>query len=818
MRWLADLLDDLRYALRSLRNNRTFAFAAVLTLGLGIGVNTAIFSVVNALLFRPLPVRDAERLVVFGSRDPGTTTLGPMSYSDLQDYRTATREILEDVAGYTVGFIGLAPEHGRPARVLVTWVTGNYFELLETQPPLGRVIRTPEGTAGRIDPVVMLGHTTWQRRFNGDPSVIGKTARLNGRPCTIIGVVPPQFVGTFAFSESEVYLPINWSSGFPHDDRGTRMLHTIARLREGVTIQRAQALADVVALRLGQEHPTTNAGVSVRVLPERVARPEENNAQSNQFVAAALIGLVALVLLVAEVNVTSLLLARSVNRRKELAVRAALGASRGRLVRHLLAESAVLCWLGGAVGIALGAVAARALTLVRLPGDLPVRFDFQLDHRVVTYALALTTATAIIVGITVAWRLSRISVDEGLRARGYGATPSRPAHRMRKTLMVAQVAVTFVLAIAGGLFARSLSKAERADLGFAADRVLNVQMDIEQVGYSESKGRAVFGDVERRVRALPGVEDAAYAFSVPFGYVNLGTGVQAEDRPVEPSEQLRVGKNIVDTHYFSTLSIRIESGRSFTEADTYYAPRVAIVNRRLADLLWPGQDAIGRRFKEAGESGPWMKVVGVTTTGKYRVLFEDPQPYFYVPIAQNYTALRVLHVRTSLAPERVARDVERAIHGLEPNLPLYDVQSMTKALDSARGRFLVRAAALFAGVLALLAVVLTVAGLYGLMSYLTSERTHEIGVRIALGATAASIARLVAGEAVRLTVIGAAIGVVGAYTSAQLLRRLLFGVEPTDWASFAVALVCLLLVTVAATLIPVRRAARMSPLPALRSE
>jgi predicted permease len=818
MRWLADLLDDLGYALRSLRNSRTFAFAAVLTLGLGIGVNTAVFSVVNALLFRPLPVRDAERLVVLGSRGPGTTALGPMSYSDLQDYRTATRGTLEDVAGYTVGFIGLAPERGRPARVLVTWVTGNYFELLDTQPPLGRVIRSPEGTPGRIDPVVMLGHTTWQQRFDGDPAVIGKTVRLNGRPCTIIGVVPPQFVGTFAFSESEVYLPINWSPGFPHDDRGTRILHTIARLREGATIERAQALADVIALRLGLKHPETNAGVGVRVLSERVARPEENNAQSNQFVAAVLIGLVALVLLVAEVNVTSLLLARSEHRRKELAVRAALGASRGRLVRHLLAESAVLSCLGGAAGIAWGAVAVRALTLVRLPGDLPVRFDFHLDHRVVTYALGLTTATAIIVGIAVAWRLSRINVGEMLGARGYGATPSRQAHRMRKALVVAQVAVTFVLAIAGALFARSLSEAERADLGFAADRVLNVQMDIEQIGYAESKGRAFFGDVERRVRALPGVENAAYAFSVPFGYVNLGAGVQAEDRPVDRSEQLRAGKNIVDPHYFSTLSIRIESGRSFTEADTHDAPRVAIVNRRLADLLWPGQDAIGRRFKEAGDSSPWMEVAGVTATGKYRLLFEDPQPYFYVPIAQNYTALRVLHVRSSLAPERLARDVERAIHGLEPDLPLYDVQSMTKALDSGRGRFLVRVAALFAGVLALIALVLTIAGLYGIVSYVTSERTHEIGVRIALGATAASIARLVAGEAVRLTMIGAAIGFVGAYTSAQLLRRLLFGVEPTDWASFAVALVCLLLLTVAAIWIPVRRAARMDPLPALRSE
>jgi predicted permease len=389
---------------------------------------------------------------------------------------------------------------------------------------------------------------------------------------------------------------------------------------------------------------------------------------------------------------------------------------------------------------------------------------------------------------------------------------------MRKALVVAQVAVTFVLAIAGALFARSLSEAERADLGFAADRVLNVQMDIEQIGYAESKGRAFFGDVERRVRALPGVENAAYAFSVPFGYVNLGAGVQAEDRPVDRSEQLRAGKNIVDPHYFSTLSIRIESGRSFTEADTHDAPRVAIVNRRLADLLWPGQDAIGRRFKEAGDSSPWMEVAGVTATGKYRLLFEDPQPYFYVPIAQNYTALRVLHVRSSVAPERLTRDVERAIHGLEPDLPLYDVQSMTKALDSGRGRFLVRVAALFAGVLALIALVLTVAGLYGIVSYVTGERMHEIGVRIALGATAASIARLVAGEAVRLTMIGAVIGFAGAYTCAQLLRRVLFGVEPTDWASFAAALACLLLLTVAATWIPVRRAARMNPLPALRSE
>jgi predicted permease len=389
---------------------------------------------------------------------------------------------------------------------------------------------------------------------------------------------------------------------------------------------------------------------------------------------------------------------------------------------------------------------------------------------------------------------------------------------MRKALVVAQIAVTVVLTLAGGLFARGLAAAQRADLGFLPERVLNVQMDLEQVGYSESKGRVFFDDVEARIRELPGVDGMAYAFSVPFGYVNLGSSVHAPDQLAARTEHIHAGTNIVDPQYFSTLSIRIESGRGFTAADARDAPRVAIVNRRLADLLWPDQDAVGRRFKGVAAGSPWMEVVGVTPTGKYQLLFEDPLPYFYVPIAQHYTALRVLHVRSRQAPEAIRQAVERAIHGLEPDLPLYDVQSMSKALDSARGRFLVRAAAFFAAMLALLALVLTVLGLYGMVAYVTGQRTQEIGVRIALGATARNVVQLVATEAVRLTVLGVAIGSVGAYATARLLRRLLFGVAPTDWVAFVIALVALMAVTAAATWIPARRAARMDPLRALRSE
>jgi predicted permease len=818
MRWIVDLRDDVRYACRTLLSSRTFALATVLTLGLGIGVNTAVFSVVNALLLRPLPVSAPERLVVLASSTPGTTAFGPMSFADLEDYRMATRDVLEDIAGYNVGFIGLAAERARPARVLVTWVTGNYFELLGIQPALGRLIQAPEGAPGRIDSVVVLGHATWRQRFNADPSITGKTLRLNGRLCTIVGVAPPHFVGTFAFSESEVYLPLTWAPGFQHDDRGGRMLHTLARLRKGATLQQAQAVADLVALRLAEEHPDTNTDVRVNLIPEQLARPEESNARMNQFAAAALLGLVALVFLMAMVNVTSLLLARSMERRREFAVRAALGASRARLVQHSLAESAVLCGLGGAAGVAFGVVAARALALVRLPGDLPVRFDFALDHRVLIYALAVTTTTIVIVGMTVAARLSRADVDRALRDHGPGATQGCEGQRMRKTLVVTQVAVMFVLTLIGALFTRSLSAAQQADLGFMAERVLNVQMDVAQVGYSESRGRAFFKDVETRVRELAGVADTSYAFSVPFGYVNLGAEVLAEDQPAMRAEQLRAGTNIVDPQYFSVLSIGIESGRGFTPADGPDSSRVAIVNRRLADLLWPGEDAIGRRFKEASKGSPWIEVVGVTATGKYESLFEDPMAYFYVPSAQHYTALRVLHVRGTLPLEGLSRAVERTIHGIEPDLPLYDVQSMSNALDSARGRFLVRAAALFAGVLALLAVVLTVVGLYGMISYVTSRRRQEIGVRIALGATAGNIVQLVASEAVRLAIAGAAIGTAGAYAYARLLRRLLYGVAPTDWAALVLAVLCLMLVTVGATWIPARRAARMDPLRALRSE
>jgi putative ABC transport system permease protein len=811
------LWRDGLFATRLLRKSPIFTAAVVLTLALGVGVNTAVFSVVNAIILRPLPVRDGDRLVVIASQDTSNRTLRGMSFSDLQDYRAATHDLFEDIAGYSVGFLGLAPQGGRPERVLVSWITGNYFRLLDVRPILGRVIQPDEGGRRRADAVVVLGYSTWQHRFGGDRSVVGEIVRVNGQPCTIVGVMPPDFVGTFAFSESELYLPLNWSGAGDFDDRQARGLHALARLRPEATIERAQTAMSVVAERLARQYPDSNANVSVRVLPERFARPEEDQYRSNVLGAAIMLALVVLVMIVAAVNVANLLLARATGRRQELAIRAALGAGRGRLVRQMMTESLMLAAIGGGAGVLLGTWAARVLAAMRLPGDLPVRFDFDLDGRVLAYAVTVALVTGLLVGLVPAVRVSGTDLDRTLRQSRHGS-PGTHGHRIRGVLVVAQIAFCFVLLAAAGLFVRSLFEAERADLGFRAESVLNVHMDVGQLGYTQAQGRAFFEQIDRRVRTIPGVQDTSFAFTIPMGYIRVSNAVEAEGQPVDSNQRLSAGKNIVSSEYFRTMGIQVVRGRSFSDGDNEQSRRVALVNQRLADMLWPGREAIGRRFRSAGPNGSWIEVVGVTITGKYRFLFEDPQPYFYVPIAQEYTELRVLQVRTSMPPEALAPAIERAIRALEPNLPLYDVQSMTQALGSGLGFFPVRVGAVSAASLGLLALALAIVGLYGVISYLTSQRTHEIGVRIAIGATQSDIVRLVLHDGSKLVLFGLAAGLLVTLTCSRVLGSFLFGIsarDPLTLVSVAPILGCVALIACA---IPAWRAARVDPTVALRSE
>ena len=807
-------MRDLVLAARLFRRSPIFTAAAVLTFALGIGVNTTVFSVVNSVMLRPLPVRDGARLVVVATRRQDTTALRPVSYPDLQDYRAGSRAVFEDIAGYSAGFVGLAIGGQPPARVLVTWVTGNYFSMLDLRPALGRLIRDNEGGPGRADAVVVLGYNTWQRRFGGDAAVLGRIVRINGRLCTIIGVAPRGFLGTFAFSDAELYLPINWATARPLDDRRTRDLHAVARLQPGRDVAGAQAAVDLVAARLAREY-AADERVGVRVLPEQLARPEEDQARSNARGAATMIFLAALITLIAAVNVTNLLLARGESRRREFAVRAALGAGRARLVRQALAENLLLAAIGSVVGVLLGVWSAGALAAVRPPGNLPVRFDFHFDARVFAYAAGVVLAAAAIAGILPAVRAASVDPEATLRSPRAGAGP--PRRLLARSLLTTQIAACSVMLIATGLFARSLLAAERANLGFQPDHVLNVQLDVDLLGYSEAQGRTFFDDIEGRIRHVPGVDDVSYAFTVPMGYVRATASVDPQMSATRLDTPLPAGENVISGDYFQVMGMPLIRGRAFTAADDSSSRPVAIINARLASMLWPGRDPIGQRFRTSPNDA-WIEIVGVATTSKYRFLFEDPQPYFYIPIAQAYMAARVLQIRTSLAPTALAPAIERVITEREPDLPVYDVQSMDVALNSGPGLFLVRVGAIAGALFGVLALVLALVGLYGVVSYLTSRRTVEMGVRLAIGASPRDIVWLVVRNAVSVVGAGLAAGLTVAFAASRVVGGLLFNVSARDGLTYTLVASLVAMTTFAACLLPAMRAGRLDPAAALRAE
>lgn len=809
------LRQDFRDALRNWRRRPLVVLAAILTIGLGVGVNTAVFSVVNALVFRPLPVRDPSQLVVVATTRG--SALGPVSYADLQNYRDDTRDVIRDMSGYSVGFVGMAADSGTPTRVLATWVTGDYFSMLGIEPAVGRLIQPNEDQPGRIDPVAVLGYSAWQTQFNASEDVVGRRVSINGYPCTIIGVAPQSFRGTFALSDSEVYLPLNWSNAAIASDRSDRSLHTLARLRPGATVRRAQSMLNVVADRLAADYPGTDRGIHVAVFPEPLARPIEENARTNGFAATVMLLLVALVLIMAEVSVTNLLLAQAAARRTELAVRTALGASRSRIIQQQLVEAALLVGCGGAVGLGLGGAVARLLMSLPLPGDEPVRLDFHLDIRVVAYALALTVVTALAIGWISARRALQGDINDALRDQAASARTIVSGHRLGRMLVVGQIGVCLALLVTAGLFWRSLTYAEHASFGFRSGGVLNVQMDVAEAGYNEARGRALFDRIRTNVSAIPGVSGAAFAATTPFGYVRLSNSVDVREESAGRAERILVGMNAVDPGYFRTLGIGLEEGRDFTQRDDGHAPAVGVINRRLADALWPGRDPIGRQFRPGGPDRPLLTVVGVTGTGKYRSLFEAPLPYFYVPSAQEYTSFRVLHLRSDLSVRALAPTVEHRIRALAPNLPLYDVQSMTQALDSGYGLFEVRTTAIFGAILAVISALLAFGGLHALVSFMMVQRTHEIGIRIALGARRSHIVGMVLGEGARLAAVGTSIGLAAALGLAHLLARLLFGVPPLDPFSYGAAALGLSAITLAAAYLPARRAIRVDPISALRS-
>jgi predicted permease len=814
--------QDVRYGLRMLLKNPALTAMVVVTLGLGIGANTAVFSIVNTIILKPLPVPHPEQLTVIANSHEENTDPHNIAYLDFLDMR-AHSDAFTDMAGYMFGFVGISKD-GHAERAVVSYVTSHYFSMLGLEPQFGRFIVPGEGDTLGTAPVIVLGNAYWRRRFAGDPSEVGKTVAINGQPFTVIGVVPEKFRGTFALVEMDGYIPIGMASLDPaYKDAFTRRdehdLSALGRLKPGVSTQEAQASLNVIAAQLSKQYPDTNKTTKMHVFLETSARPDAGGAKQNPILASVFMGLVSLVLLVACVNVANLLLARATVREKELAIRTALGAGRMRIVRQLLTESVVMAMLGGAAGALAGAWASRLIGGIRLPGDLPIKFDFSFDWRVFLYITALALVTGVLVGLAPALRSSSSNVYDRLREGGRAPTGGGGSHRMRNSLVVAQVAGSMLLLVAAGLFLRSLGNARNVDFGFRADHVLNLTMDPSQVGYNQERSKAFYKELERRVRALPGVQSASLAYSIPLGYSGQSGYVHAEGQIAEPGKRgPYVGFTMVGTDFFDTMRVPILRGRAIGEQDTETSPRVAMVNEALARRFWPNQDPIGKRFYNNAEPDKPMEVIGVSHDGRYTWIFEDPRGFYFVPLTQSFAALHTLQVRTFGAPENLILTVQKEIRALDPNLPVYDVMTMEQSVQGGNGLFLLNLGAGFAGALGGLGLVLALVGVYGVVAYASSQRTHEIGIRMALGAQRSDVLRMVLQQGFGLVVAGIGLGLVIAFGLSRFIANMLFNMKPADPLTFSGVALLLAAVALVACYLPARRATRIDPVIALRYE
>ena len=818
---MKDFWSDVRYGIRMLAKSPAFTLIAILTLAVGIGANAAVFSVVNAFLLAPLPVKDPSRFVVVANRTPGYNVPHEISNPDFKDF-AAQNDSFSDMTASLINFAGLSADN-RSERVGVTYAKGNYFTSLGLQPAAGRLLLPSEGETPGADPVLVLGYSYWQRRFGGDPSVVGKTVKLDGQPMTIIGVAPKGFFGTFFIVDSDAYAPLAMLPPSPDTtqiltNRNERQLRAFAHLKPGVTMAQASASLQLIEDRLAREYPGSNKGVKMEVLAETKSRPEPSSAAAWPVIATIFLAMVGLVLLVTCVNVTNLLLARATERAKEIAIRSALGAGRARLLRQLLTESTILACLGGLGGATLGIWLVKLIEAIHLPGDFPMRTDIPLDWRVFGFIALIAVACGLFAGIVPAWRATRISLNQSLRESGRSLTGGEH-NRVRNLLVVAQAAGSLVVLILAGLFLRSLQSTEKLQLGFNPDHVLNLTMDVSQIGYDEARGTAFYRKLLEEVRGLPGVQSASLAYDVPFGYYNAWGRVWKEGQEGLPaSEVLRFPYNRISSDFFPTMGIEIVRGRAINEQDQASSLRVAVVNETLAKRLWPGEDPIGHHFRYGTSQAPPVEVVGVARDAKYVWIAESRRSFFYVPLAQEYTGVRVLQVRATVPPATLGLPIESLIRQLDPDLPVFDVITMADALGSGNGYFFFRVAVAFAGVLGAFGLLLAIAGVYGVVSYGVNQRTQEIGIRMALGAQQPGILRLVLAQGLKLVLIGLAVGLALSAGMAKLLADLLVNTSTLDPLAYVVASVVLVAVAALACYFPARRAMRVDPVNALRCE
>ena len=812
---LRNLVSDLRFALRQLRKAPGFTFTAVLTLALGIAGTSTMLSWISGTLFNSVHggARTSDMVTIMrGERNEHP--MPPFSYPDFVDVRAQAKSF-SGILAYHHDFVSITSS-GMPERIYGDLVTANYFEVLGVRPILGRTLLAAQANEAASAPEAVLGYGLWQSHFGGDPNIVGQSIEINLHRYTIVGVAPKGFTGCATGVRSDIFLPVgnmgpvwNWN---PLEDRGEPFLNVLAVLRAGVDRHAAQSEVSAIVQHLVDRYPASHLGNNAISLDPLWRSPFGANVYLAGMLSI-LLALAAVLLLLACANVADLLLVRSVSRRRELAIRLSMGAPRWVLVRQLMLENLLIALAGGAVALAITFWTSRMLGSFLPAITLPLDINGKVDGKVLLATFLVAALTAVLSGVVPALRASAVSPVTVLKDESLSTSGGLGKSRLAKGLAAAQIALSLVLLVCAGLFVRSLVNAQNTDPGFDANNVLLVSYDLGIMQYSGSRAMEFDREVLERVRALPGVESATLADFSPLSFTIHTDDVTPEGYVPRIHESLAMDRGDAGPGYLHTMRTPLLEGRDFTDEDTEHSQQVVIVNRAFVDRYWPGQDAIGKRLEYRGR---WYSVVGVAGNGKYRRLIYDAAPLILVPLMQDFPSEAILHVRTSGDPMAFAPAVEKTIHSLNSNLPLFDVTTLKQNIQL--GTAFQRIGVDFAGAFGLLAMLLSAVGVYGVVAYTTRQRTHEIGIRMALGAAKGDVFKHVLQQGMRLALLGLAAGFAVSLAVTRSLRGMLYGVGSEDWVTFTAVGVALCAVALIACVVPARRAASVEPAEALRIE
>jgi predicted permease len=822
------VLNDLRHAARFLWAHKSFTLTAVLTLAIGLGANTALYGLLNSVT-RPLPVPEGDRIVTIASDVKGDESGGfqyTFSIEQMKDFQRRSTATFSDVFAAFPRVGGMSVDD-RAAQFFYASVSDNYFEALRLKPLWGALFNKASGSPASI----VLGHAFWMRHFGGDPKAIGKSVLVTGRPAIITGVVPPTFKGTFLGLELDGYLAFDdygvvdpSALTWLYHNRRARPIEIFARLQPGVSVADAGLAMQSLTAALAAEYPDTDKGVGARVVPEPLARPLPMKQVSDVIPIVQLFGLAVagLVLLLACMNVANLLLVRASARQRELAVRAALGATPARLVRQMVAEGLLLSTVGGAAGLLVGQWVMRAyIDRLDLGADIPFAIDMTFDWRVFAFSVAAAGLTGVLIGLWPAWRASRADARAALHDGGKSNSDGVDRQRLRKILVVAQIAGSLALLIVAGLFVRSLVTAQNINLGFDAHHIASLRLDPKQLQYDQGRKEEFYKELQRRVGAWPEVDAVAYGFNMPMSYLAGGGSVFVEGQTLSADSQPPATfLNSVAPGFFAAMKIPMVSGREFRDTDlpdTYEGRRAVIINQVMADRFWPGQNPIGKRLRVYSLDSEPVEVIGVVANSKTVLVFEADRPFMYLPLARE-TSMRTMIVRAKGDPAALLPKLEREVAALDPHLPISDLRTMDQTLLGFMGYLVFRVGAIQAGGMGIIGLALAIVGVYGVVSFGASLRTREIGIRMALGAEPRDVLHLILGQGVLLVAIGITIGIGGAAGMSRVLAKFLPLVNAADWRTFTLVALGLGALAIWACYVPARRATRIPAATALRHE